>query len=146
MILWQLSIGCVFYSYPFLGMKPLSEYEQKIDKLQDGCPIKAAIDVIRGRWKPMILWELNGGRKRFSDLQAALPEIAAQVLTVQLRQLEADGVIIRTVYPEIPTRVEYALTELGHALSAVMDQLEAWGTLYLKRRTQHEASERRRVA
>ncbi|HET9378477.1 MAG TPA: helix-turn-helix domain-containing protein [Chthoniobacterales bacterium] len=127
-------------------MKRLSEYEQKIDKLQDGCPIKAAIDVIRGRWKPMILWELNRGTKRFSDLQAALPEIAAQVLTVQLRQLEADGVVRRTVYPEIPARVEYALTELGRALSAVTDQLEAWGTRYLNCRTQREASERRRVA
>ena len=123
-------------------MKPLSEYEQKIDKLHDGCPIKAAIDVIRGRWKPMILWELNCGTKRFSDLQAALPEIAAQVLTVQLRQLEADGVIIRTVYPEIPGRVEYALTELGSALSAVMDQLEVWGSRYLEHRTRHLASAR----
>jgi DNA-binding HxlR family transcriptional regulator len=127
-------------------MKSLSEYEQKIDKFQDGCPIKAAIDVIRGRWKPMILWELNGGAKRFSDLQTAMPEIAAQVLTVQLRQLEADGVIIRTAYPEIPPRVEYALTELGSALSAVTDQLEAWGTRYLQRRTQREAVERRKVA
>jgi len=123
-------------------MKPLSEYEQKIDKLHDGCPIKAAIDVIRGRWKPMILWELNCGTKRFSDLQAALPEIAAQVLTVQLRQLEADGVIIRTVYPEIPARVEYALTDLGRALSTVMDQLESWGARYLEHRTQHLASVR----
>jgi DNA-binding HxlR family transcriptional regulator len=127
-------------------MKPLSEYEQKIDKLQDGCPIKAAIDVIRGRWKPMILWELSRGAKRFSDLQAAMPEIAAQVLTVQLRQLEADGVIVRTVYPEIPARVEYALTELGSALSAVTDQLEAWGTRYLQRRMQREAAKRWRVA
>ena len=90
----------------------------------------------------MILWELNGGGKRFSDLQSALPEIAAQVLTVQLRQLEADGVIIRTVYPEIPARVEYALTELGSALSAVMDQLEVWGARYLEHRTQHLASAR----
>lgn len=123
-------------------MKPLSEYEQKIDRLQDGCPIKAAIDVIRGRWKPMILWELNSGTKRFSDLQAAQPEIAAQVLTVQLRQLEADGVIVRTVYPEIPARVEYALTDLGRALSTVMDQLESWGARYLENKTQHLASVR----
>jgi DNA-binding HxlR family transcriptional regulator len=77
-------------------MKPLSEYEQKVDRLHDSCPIKAAIDVIRGRWKPMILWELGADTKRFSDLQAAQPEIAAQVLTVQLRQLEADGIIRRT--------------------------------------------------
>jgi DNA-binding HxlR family transcriptional regulator len=108
-------------------MKALSEYEQKIDKLHDGCPIKAAIDVIRGRWKPMILWELNSGPKRFSDLQAAQPEITAQVLTLQVRQLEADGVIIRTVYAEVPSRVEYSLTALGRSLSSVMDQLEAWG-------------------
>jgi DNA-binding HxlR family transcriptional regulator len=126
----------------FFQMKSLSEYEQKIDKLHDGCPIKAAIDVIRGRWKPMILWELNGGPKRFSDLQAAQPEIAPQVLTVQLRQLEADGIITRTVHPEIPARVEYALTELGRALSAVMDQLELWGTRYLEHRTQQLASAR----
>jgi len=94
----------------------------------------------------MIVWELNRGTKRFSNLQAALPEVAAQVLTVQLRQLEADGVVRRTVYPEIPARVEYALTELGEALSAVTDQLEAWGTRYLNWRTQREASERKRVA
>src|SRR5215469_10307618 len=113
----------------FLWMKALSEYKQKIDKLHDGCPIKAAIDVIRGRWKPMILSELNYGPKRFSDLQAAQPEITAQVLTLQLRQLEADGVIIRTVYAEVPSRVEYSLTALGRSLSSVMDQLEAWGSV-----------------
>ncbi|MGH8246865.1 MAG: winged helix-turn-helix transcriptional regulator, partial [Gammaproteobacteria bacterium] len=114
-------------------MKAVSDYGHKIDRLRDNCPVKAAIDVIRGRWKPSILWELNGGTKRFSDLQAALRGITAQVLTVQLRQLEADGVVIRSVYPEIPVRVEYALGEHGRALSAVMDQLEAWGTPYLER-------------
>ena len=86
-------------------MKVLSDYEQKLDDLRDNCPVKAAIDVIRGRWKPSILWELNSDTKRFSDLQAALPKITAQVLTVQLRQLEADGVVLRTLYPEIPVRV-----------------------------------------
>lgn len=108
-------------------MKSLSEYEQKVDSLRDNCPVKAAIDVIRGRWKPSILWELHHGTKRFSDLQAALPDIRAQVLTVQLRQLEADGVVVRTVYPEVPTRVEYALTDHGRALSGVMNQLDDWG-------------------
>jgi DNA-binding HxlR family transcriptional regulator len=114
-------------------MKLLSDYEQKVDALRDNCPVKAAIDVIRGRWKPSILWELNWGAKRFSDLQAALPKITAQVLTVQLRQLEADGVVVRTAYAEIPARVEYSLSEDGRALSAVLDQLEAWGTHYLER-------------
>jgi len=114
-------------------MRSISDYEQKFDKLRDNCPVKAAIDVIRGRWKPSILWELSRGTKRFSDLQAALPDITAQVLTVQLRQLEADGVVIRTVYPQIPARVEYVLSEHGSKLSSVMEQLDAWGTRHLER-------------
>ena len=121
-------------------MRLLSDYEQKVDALRDSCPVKAAIDVIRGRWKPAILWELNCGTKRFSDLQAALPKIAAQVLTVQLRQLEADGVVVRTVYPEIPPHVEYPLSEDGRDLSAVMDELEAWGTRYLELQARNRSS------
>lgn len=115
-------------------MKSLADYEQKFDRLQDTCPVRAALDVIRGRWKPSILYELKGGHKRFCDLKEALPGITAQALTVQLRQLEADGVISRTVYPEIPARVEYALTRPGGELSGVMDQLETWGEAYLARR------------
>ena len=121
-------------------MKSLSDYEQKLDSLRDNCPVKATIDVIRGRWKPSILWELSSGTKRFSQLQSALPRITAQALTVQLRQLEADGVVVRTVYPEIPTRVEYSLSEQGRALSLVMDQLQAWGTRYLARQSGHPSS------
>ncbi len=117
----------------FLLMKPLSVYAQKFDRLRDDCPVRAALDVIRGRWKPSILWELREGTNRFSELQAALPEVTAQILTVQLRQLEADGVVVRTVYAEVPARVEYALTERGRELSAVMDELEKWGAEYLER-------------
>lgn len=106
------------------------DYSQPHDRLRDDCPVKAAIDVIRGRWKPLILFELCGGTKRFCDLQNALPGITAQVLTVQLRQLEADGVIARTVYAEVPARVEYALTGLGRELSEVMEALERWGARY----------------
>lgn len=106
------------------------DYSQPYDRLRDDCPVKAAIDVIRGRWKPSILCELNEGTKRFCDLQAALPGITAQVLTVQLRQLEADGVVVRMVYAEVPSRVEYALSDLGRELSDVMDALERWGERY----------------
>lgn len=115
-------------------MKPLSDYEQKHDPLHQRCPVRAALDVIRGRWKPSILYELSGGPKRFGDLKDCLPGATAQALTVQLRQLEADGVVTRTVYPEIPTRVEYALTDNGAELSEVMNQLELWGAAYLRRR------------
>jgi DNA-binding HxlR family transcriptional regulator len=121
-------------------MKSLSDYEQKLHSLRDNCPVKATIDVIRGRWKPSILWELSSGTKRFSQLQSALPRITAQALTVQVRQLEADGVVVRTVYPEIPTRVEYSLSEKGRALSLVMDQLQAWGTRYLARQSGQASS------
>jgi DNA-binding HxlR family transcriptional regulator len=118
-------------------MKFLSDYEQKADRLRDNCPVRAAIDVIRGRWKPSILCELRSGTKRFCDLKAALPEIAGQVLTVQLRQLEADEIIVRKVYAEIPARVEYTLSDYGLTLSGIMDQLETWGACYLERRIQH---------
>ncbi len=121
-------------------MKPLSDYEMKIDPVRDGCPVRAAVDVIRGRWKPMILWELSSGdTKRYSDLLAALPSVTGQALTVQLRQLEVDGVIERTVYAEVPARVEYALTAEGRALSSVMDQLEKWGAGYLMRQSEGKA-------
>jgi len=118
-------------------MKTSADYAPKLDPLRDSCPVKAAIDVIRGRWKPSILWELQQGTKRFSDLQNALPQCRAQVLTVQLRQLEADGVVTRTVYPEIPARVEYALTPHGRQLSSVMEQLDAWGTRHLQRQAKN---------
>ncbi len=117
-------------------MKSIEEYGQKIDRLRENCPVRAAIDVVRGRWKPSILWQLNSGPKRFCDLRAALPGITAQALTVQLRQLEADGVVERTVYAEVPSRVEYALSEHGRDLSAMMDALEAWGIRYLERQSQ----------
>jgi DNA-binding HxlR family transcriptional regulator len=109
------------------------DYSQKIDKLRDTCPVRATIDVIRGRWKPSILFELLGGTKRFSDLQEALPGVTAQVLTTQLRELEADGIISRAVHVEIPLRVEYELSEYGRTLSDVMEQLETWGKAYLER-------------
>ncbi len=107
---------------------------QKIDKLQDDCPVRAALDVIQGRWKPSILCELQKGPRRFSQLQTALPQVAAQVLTVQLRQLEADRIVTRTIYPEIPARVEYELSPYGTTLSCIMDELEAWGKTYLEQR------------
>src|SRR5215831_12414844 len=111
-------------------MKSISEYRQKFDKVREGCPVRATLDVIRGRWKPLILRELRDGTRRFTDLQTALPDVAAQTLTVQLRQLEADEIITRTVFPEIPARVEYELSQYGKTLSKVMEEMEAWGECY----------------
>jgi DNA-binding HxlR family transcriptional regulator len=113
---------------------PASKHHQKCDHLQDKCPVRAALDVIRGRWKPTILYELKNGPKRYSEIQAAIPEVSAQALTLQLRQLMADGVVSRHVHDDYSTRIEYAMTGFGMTLSDVMDQLEAWGAPYLDRR------------
>ena len=83
--------------------------------------------VIQGRGKLLILRELVDGIRRFSDLQRALEGVSQKVLTAQLRDLETDGVVHRTVHPEVPPRVEYALTDLGVALLPVLDGLHAWG-------------------
>src|SRR5687768_10244371 len=102
-------------------MRSLEQYQQKIDALHERCPVRAALDVVRGRWKPSILFELKSGPRRFSDLQSAVRGITGQALSVQLRQLEADGVIARCVFADdVPVRVEYSLTQDGQALSGVM--------------------------
>jgi len=114
-------------------MKAERDYSPKIDPLREHCPVRAALDVITGRWKPSILWELKDGTKRYSDLHASLPGISAQALTLQLRQLECDGILLRTVYAEIPARVEYSVTDHGMSLSKLMDELEVWGANHLAR-------------
>lgn len=114
-------------------MASLAAFQQMIDPLHDNCPVQAAVDVFRGRWKLYVLCHLREGSKRFRDLQELLPGITGQVLTTQLRQLEADGVILRVVYPDVPLRVEYSLSESGREFLVVTDQLEIWGAKYLKR-------------
>lgn len=111
---------------------PQRRYRQKIDPMRDACPVRAALDVVRGRWKPLLLFELHLGTRRFSELQKKLQGASPQALALQLRQLEADGVIVRRVYAAVPPRVEYSLTPLGSALGKVMDELTAWGSEYLK--------------
>lgn len=104
--------------------------------------MRAALDVIRGRWKPSILRELHEGKRRFTELRAALPQVTAQTLSTQLRQLESDEIVTRTVFPEMPARVEYQLSEYGQTLSCVMDELDAWGTTYLARRRRNTPGRR----
>ena len=87
----------------------------------------AGLRVIQGRWKLLILRELIEAVRRFSDLQRSLSGVSQKVLTAQLRELEGDGVVERTVYPEVPPRVEYALTSLGRELIPVLEGLHAWG-------------------
>jgi len=95
------------------------------------CTVEAALDVIGGKWKPLILWALGDNVMRFSELQKGLPGVNAKMLTKQLRELEQDGVIRRTIYPEVPPRVEYAITEFGRTLIPILQALCTWGANYL---------------
>lgn len=112
----------------------LDAYQQLHDPLRERCSGRAAIDVVRGRWKASILHYLREAPRRFVELQKNLRGITDQTLTVQLRQLEADGVIQRTRHSGYPPVVEYSLTEAGGNLSRIMQQLETWGADYLARR------------
>ncbi|WP_378730819.1 winged helix-turn-helix transcriptional regulator [Nocardia brasiliensis] len=92
------------------------------------CGIDAAMDVIGGKWKALILWELeNYGVRRFGELRRGLPGVSEKMLIQQLRELEEDGIVTREVYREVPPRVEYQLTELGAALNRALEPLGVWG-------------------
>ena len=91
------------------------------------CPAELALQVMRGRWKVLILRELADGTRRFSALRRSLEGISEKVLASQLRELEQAGVVHREVYPEVPPRVEYSLTEKGTDLIPVLEGLHAWG-------------------
>ncbi len=96
-----------------------------------GCPIEAAFDVIGGRWKGVLLYHLLEGPKRNSELRRRIRGITPRVLARQLRELEAAGVIARTIYPEVPPRVEYALTPFGRKLEPMLLDVRDWGETYL---------------
>jgi DNA-binding HxlR family transcriptional regulator len=93
------------------------------------CGIDAAMDVVAGKWKSLILWELhNHGTRRFGELRRGLPGVSEKMLIQHLREMEADELIHRQVYREVPPRVEYTLTEHGLSLNAALGPLGAWGT------------------
>ena len=92
------------------------------------CPVMTTLEVIGGKWKPAILWELRQHRvQRFGALKRALPNITQKMLTQQLRELEADGIIHRKVYAEVPPRVEYTLTAYGNSLTPILNEMAHWG-------------------
>jgi DNA-binding HxlR family transcriptional regulator len=91
------------------------------------CGIDAAMDVIGGKWKVLILWALNERACRFGELRRLLPGVTEKVLASHLRELEVDGIVHREVYDEVPPRVEYSLTSLGVSLNGALAPLGAWG-------------------
>ncbi len=93
-------------------------------------PVESALHAIGGKWKPLILWHLLEETRRFGELRRQIPDITQKMLTQQLRELEADGLVHRQVYAEVPPKVEYSLTELGRTLEAVLNVLCDWGKTF----------------
>jgi len=96
------------------------------------CPVATTVQIIGSKWKLLIMRNLLQRPWRFNELKKDLEGISQKVLTDSLRSMEADGIITRTVYPEVPPRVEYALSDLGESMRPIMDAMEIWGTEYKK--------------
>ena len=98
------------------------------------CPVEAALDIIGGKWKAILIFHILDGTKRFSDFGRLLPGLSPRILTTQLRELEADGVIARTVYPQVPPKVEYSITPFGQTLQPMLHELALWSDMHVKPR------------
>jgi len=96
----------------------------------EGCPVKTTLDVIGGKWKGIILYHLIDGPKRFNELRRLYPGMTQFMLTLQLRELERDGIIHREVYKQVPPKVEYSLTEFGTTLKPIILAMRNWGETY----------------
>jgi DNA-binding HxlR family transcriptional regulator len=94
------------------------------------CPLELSIDLIGGKWKTIIIWQLREKTLRFSQLKRRLPGITQKMLTQQLRDLENDGLISREVYPQVPPKVEYSLTDYGRTVLPILKSLFKWGINY----------------
>lgn len=98
------------------------------------CPVETTLTLISDKWKVLIIRDLLPGTKRFGELKKSIGSVTQKVLTAQLREMEANGLLTRTVYPEVPPRVEYTLTELGYSLKPVLDAMWNWGEEYKRKR------------
>ena len=97
------------------------------------CPVETTLTLISDKWKVLILRDLLSGTKRFGELKKSIGHVTQKVLTAQLRQMEESGLQTRTVYAEVPPRVEYTLTELGYSLKPILDAMLVWGENYKKK-------------
>ena len=99
-------------------------------KQMPACPVETTLVLIGSKWKVLILRDLVSGKKRFGELKRSIGNVSQKVLTAQLREMEADALLERTVYAEVPPRVEYELTPLGMTLKPILDTMETWGREY----------------
>ena len=96
------------------------------------CPVEAALEVLGGKWKGLILFYLRDNTRRFNELKRLMPNITQRMLTKQLRELEADKIVHRKVFQEIPPKVEYSLTNFGLTLTPILAALQEWGIEYIE--------------
>lgn len=101
-------------------------------ELTNHCPVEATLELIGGKYKALILWHLSEGKLRFSELRKAITTATPKMLTQQLRELEEKQLIHREVYPVIPPKVEYSLTEVGKSLMPILVAMRDWGAGYLR--------------
>ncbi|MFP7230861.1 winged helix-turn-helix transcriptional regulator [Bacillus subtilis] len=99
---------------------------------ESACPVAVTVNVIGGKWKALILYHLLSGPRRFNELRKLLPDATQRMLTLQLRELEGDGIIHREIYKQIPPKVEYSLTNLGESLKPLILVMRDWGEEYEK--------------
>ena len=104
--------------------------EQTAKKELPACPVETTLTLIGDKWKVLIRRDLLPGKKRFGELKKSLGKVSQKVLTAQLRDMESNGLVSRKVYPEVPPRVEYSLTELGQSLKPILDAMQDWGEEY----------------
>jgi DNA-binding HxlR family transcriptional regulator len=96
------------------------------------CAVEATVDVAGGKWKPLVIYYLTDGTRRFGELRKLIGGITQRSLTLQLRELEANGILTRTVFAEVPPRVEYTLTDFGKTLGPVLRAMKDWGDAYIE--------------
>ena len=104
--------------------------QQESNATRAKCGVETTIAVVGGKWKPMILYALLSGPRRFGELNRLIPEVTQRMLTLQLRELEEDGVIAREVYTQVPPKVEYSLTPFGRTIEPILLLMEQWGEQY----------------
>ena len=107
-------------------------------KLTDNCPVEATLDLIGGKYKALILWHLSEKKLRFSELRKMITTATPKMLTQQLRELESQALIHREVFPVVPPKVEYSLTDLGKSLMPILVAMRDWGADYMRKSTGHE--------
>ena len=105
-------------------------------EIQENCPVEATLDLIGGKYKALILWNLADGKLRFSQLRKKISKATPKILTQQLRELETHNLIHREVYPVIPPKVEYSLTETGRSLMPILIAMRDWGAQYMRSKNQ----------